>query len=718
MTKKLKYLILCICLALLCSCPVLALGEETPVQVSADFGIYHSVKSGRYVPVHIRAEKNGDFETGTVRLSVPVSYQESYIYEKKLTFQNRYIEEVIFYVPIFYNTRKLQIEVLDQEGEPVYSSVETLNIQNDYGEIFTGILDRLENDESRLNHLIIEDNFDLSIREINISTDSFPEHVLDLNLIDVMIVNPSAEKILTAEKRKVLWQWIEQGGVCIMNESSQEDWKIYGNGCCYYYSGDLFSQDEEEIRKIFRSVMGSERLDHISSSALMGSGYDYWDAASLINASDAKNEPPLYPYAVLLVLYMFAVCPLIFLYLRKKRKSIYYGYHVLFCAGLFTVLIYVAGGRTRIYGPVVQYCRVLELQGDWIREDNFIGVKSPDNKENEIAVDSSYAILPIQSGLDSYYLDGEQYDFQDYILKIESREDCSAIKIRNKEAFETSMFLMKRTEKNSGHSMLKASLHIFNDKIEGEVENQTGYNLTDVFVAGYGHFYYIGDLENGEKAEIKDQEMEHYTPEYFSTVSGALREENRGSGEYFISSVFGKPTEQFMAAGFVRTEPSFLESEVYETDGLTIVSQECETAFTEGNQVYYPVLERRPTVISGTFRYESWMMESESCVIQYSLGSDLLIDSVAFHVNPCTSGENTLYRHVFDGSAWFMNWESGQYEEAGSLEGIMTAEQLAPYLNENNQLQIKYEDTDYGNNIYSIGLPFITVTGREKDAGY
>ncbi len=718
MRKKLRYLLSCAVAILMFSCPVWALGEESPVHVTVDFGIYNAVKSGRYAPVNITVENNGDISEGTIRLYVPVSDRESYIYEQALSFQNGYIQEINFYIPIFYSTEEIRIEILDQKEQVVYSDIEPLNIQNDYGELFTGILDRLENAESRLNHLIIENDFDLSIREIHISTDNFPENVLDLDLMDIMIVNPSAEKILTDNKKKILDQWVEQGGICILNESSQEEWKGYGNGCYYSYPGDLFSQDEEDVRNIFLEIIGNDRLDVISNDILMGSSFDYWEISTLLNTADSDQKFSLYPYGVLLILYLITICPLAFLYLRKKKKSIYYGYHVVFCAVLFTVIIYIAGGKTRLYDSMVQYCRMIELRSDWINENNFISVRSPDNKENEILLDSAYTILPVQSVLDIYNQQEYQYSPNDYILKIENREGGNSVKIKNKKAFDTSLFLMNRTEENSENRSLEAQLNIFDNRVTGQITNHTGYELTDVFIAGYRQFYYIGDLKDGETAVLDGEELENYSPEYFSTVSGVLEDCHEGSAEYFISSSFSEPSEQFVTAGFVQIDPDFLQNEVYELSGTTIISQDCEINFTEENQTFYPVLEKRPTVISGNYRYASSMMESESCVVNYCLGEDILIDYITFYTNNCTSGENTTYRHIFDGSAWFMNWESGQYEEAGELEGIFTAEQLKPYLNENNQIQIKYQDEAYGNNIYSIGLPFITVTGREENAGY
>ena len=197
MKKRMGYFIICLLLILVCAFPAHAVGSEgEQVQLSVDFGIYYAVKSGRYVPVHITVEKLGEFKEGTLEIRVPVTSHEQYVYESNILLKQRATQNIYFYIPIYADTKYLEIGVFDEEGNCVLTHRETMILQDDYGEIFTGILDRLENDESRLNNLIIDDNSDISIKEFHITTDSFPENVLDLNLLDMIIVNPPRKFLL------------------------------------------------------------------------------------------------------------------------------------------------------------------------------------------------------------------------------------------------------------------------------------------------------------------------------------------------------------------------------------------------------------------------------------------------------------------------------------------------------------------------------------------
>lgn len=716
MRKRIGFFIASLFCVLLLVLPVHADSEGDQLRISMDFGIYYAVKSGRYVPVHIAVEKVGEFTEGTLLIRVPVSSREQYVYTHTLTLKQRGVQEINFYIPVYADTKYLQVEVTDQNGKTILRHKETMMLQNDYGEVFTGILDRLENDESRLNNLIIDDNSDISIKEFHITTDTFPEHVLDLNMMDVIIVNPSAEKVLTRNKKKVLEQWVDQGGICVYNESARDTYEIYGNGGFYHCSEDLFQKDEESLRGIFLEIIDQDRRQEIESGMMTGMNSDYWEINELVNASGEREIPSLSLYMGLLLLYMASICPIAFWWLRKKKKSIYYGYHVAVCAFLFSLFIFLAGSRTRIYDSIIHYCKMVDLRGDTITEHNYVGVRSPNNKENEVAIDASYTVLPIQNGYSHYInfqrmMEPELTD--EYDLKIILQDDYNILKIRNKKAFDISLFHLEKNRENTEQKALYTDLHIFDNLITGQVSNQTGKDLEDVFIAGCNQFFYIGSIKQGETITLSEEPLTNYTVQYFQIISDMFAKHHVNAVSYFLSSCFEETSEQFKVAGFMEDDGDFLGNGGFTVRGMTLASQNCQVDFTKGEQIYIPVLEQRPAVISGNYRYKTFMMESESCVVNYSLGADMQIDSVTFYENDCTGTENSSYRKSFSGRAYFMNWETGHYEEVDLPGQTFTAQMLSAYLNDSNQLQVKYVDSSYGDSVYSIGIPYITVTGRK-----
>ena len=726
MSKRMISFMAGLLLVLLCILPAHAVGgEDSQVGVTVDFGFYHAVKSGRCVPVHITVEKRGEFGEGVLELKVPVNSQEQYIYEHDILLKQHGTQKIDFYIPVYADTKYLKINVYDKDGNCVFTRKETMILQDDYGEIFTGILDRMENDESRLNNLIVDDNSDISIKEFHITTDNFPEHILDLDLLDMIIVNPSAEKILTKSKKKILEQWVDQGGLCIYNESSKDGYQALGNGSICYYSENLFEQDEEALKEIFREIIDKERMSKIQNEMMMRTDSDYWEINDLVSVSNQGSAAPLYLYMGLLILYLITVCPLVFYLLRIRKKSAYYSYIVIGGACLFSLVILAAGSRTRVYQSIVNYCKIIHLNPDQIYEDTYLGIRSPNNKENEITVDPSYQVFPVQNGYNSYNIYGDYFSLMgvdsersqpdDYDLKMKVESACSRIEIKNNKAFDVSLFHLKKGEVNRENKSLDARLHIFDNEVTGQVTNQTGKDLEDVFIAGFSQFYYIGQIKAGETVELNQEPLTNYSVQYFQTVSGLFNKKHEKAAAYHLSTCFAEPVNRFKIAGFTGDDGKFLGENSFYVNGTALISQNCQVDFTEGDQIYYPVLLERPAVISGNYRFKSFMMESGYCVVNYELGRELQIDYITFYENNCEA-QGIAYRKSFSGTAYFMNWQTGIYEEV-SLPGRFDRKALEPYLNESNQIQVKYVDNAYGDNVYSIGIPYLTVTGRKQDAG-
>lgn len=93
-----------------------------------------------------------------------------------------------------------------------------------------------------------------------------------------------------------------------------------------------------------------------------------------------------------------------------------------------------------MYQSIVNYCRIIDLNQDRIYEDTYLGIRSPNNKMNEMTVDPSYQIFPVQNGYDSYGIysnyffltgmDGSRNQLVDYDLKIKTGKDYSGVEIK------------------------------------------------------------------------------------------------------------------------------------------------------------------------------------------------------------------------------------------------------------------------------------------------
>ena len=132
--------------------------------------------------------------------------------------------------------------------------------------------------------------------------------------------------------------------------------------------------------------------------------------------------------------------------------------------------------------------------------------------------------------------------------------DKSSIEIKNNEAFDLSLFHLKRNGVNKENRSLDARLHIFDNAVSGQVTNQTGRDLEDVFIAGFSQFYYIGAIKEGETVELKEEPLTNYSVQFFQTVSGLFDKRHEKAASYHLSTCFAEPVNRFKVAGFAEDD--------------------------------------------------------------------------------------------------------------------------------------------------------------------
>ncbi len=106
---------------------------------------------------------------------------------------------------------------------------------------------------------------------------------------------------------------------------------------------------------------------------------------------------------------------------------------------------------------------------------------------------------------------------------------------------------------------------------------------------------------------------------------------------------------------------------------------------------------------------------AEAATVEYSLGSDLVIEKLTFETLSPRFSENPLYPYMssFSGSMYFYNYETGRNDRI-ELKSEYSAKELSPYLSPSNTLTVKYMPEQTGEYGWESQLPRIYVVGRRE----
>ena len=92
------------------------------------------------------------------------------------------------------------------------------------------------------------------------------------------------------------------------------------------------------------------------------------------------------------------------------------------------------------------------------------------------------------------------------------------------------------------------------------------------------------------------------------------------------------------------------------------------------------------------------------------LFGDLEVDRLL--VQWAEASDQDTYRKLFDQPLEFYNWKTDQYEAVGR-KSQYDRKELAPYLDADNGLTVRYAPDASGELYYELFLPELSVVGRE-----
>ena len=110
------------------------------------------------------------------------------------------------------------------------------------------------------------------------------------------------------------------------------------------------------------------------------------------------------------------------------------------------------------------------------------------------------------------------------------------------------------------------------------------------------------------------------------------------------------------------------------------------------------------------------MYGTEPIAVEYFLGEGLNVEKLSFLTVSADFVENSDYYYVklFDGAAYFYNRTTREYDRVDLSKVHFTAEELRPYLSQENSIIVKYAVGESNTAGVSSLLPHLMVTGRES----
>lgn len=502
----------------------------------------------------------------------------------------------------------------------------------------------------------------------------------------------------------------------------------------------LCAQVPSLLEPFYGYVLGEDTIQYLAQDQYYSLSNLYYSIQALINTGNVDRLPNVGLYTAVILVYIGAIGPGLYMCLKKKSRQGFYMAGVAVLAVAFTGVIYAMGAKTRFREPFFTYAAVESYGEGGVEKETYINVRSPYNTPYAVALNPDYTVRPITK---NYYYDAtDPIKFtgnEKYQTALAEEEGRTEVRVRDLTAFEPKLFSLKKREGLIGQA-LSGNVTFFEGKLSGSVANHSGGRLEDAVLLLYGKAVFLGDLEPGESVELDGLEPLSYPVSYKYAVaqmaSGAdqytrtditdpeyLKAQDRAKllSFYMESSL----NEYFSGARLLAFspdagEPDFLADSGLEAEGQTLMTAELSLNQRQKETVYRCVLEQYPEVLSGSYDQMGNTLyvgePSEPLVLEYFLGNDLEIESLSFDWMSPQFVDNPKYPYLekFEGSVYFYNYNTGKNDRLDLAKREYTREELLPYLSPSNSITVKYSGEAGDDTVWNMILPVLYVTGREK----
>ena len=717
-----------ICMALMWVFVMLCSGQNiwaSDLSVTSTIGVDGRYKYGRYIPVNVTIENNGEDFSGIVQVRPGNS---TIVYEEAINVAAGTSKKVS--IPVqsdgyTYIYTKL-LDGKDKEISFTKSYVNSSSYVFGENDVVIGILDDEKNKIKYLSGIDVRINNSFQTKCIDITPEMIDEKVQNLDLFDIIVVNNFNTSSLFPEQLTTIKTWVEQGGTLIIgtgdnasktlsglnedllsvkiNETHKETIDLLGESVELEISNlegleDDFTEKKRPYRKLYgvcnrgigKIIVMKYDLE-VEPMASFSKNLEFWKKILSEEVADIRllddmsyynnalynigrikrdNLPRMNVLLIILMIYMVMVGIVSYFILKKKSKKEYIWVVAPIIAVVTTGIFYGISLKSRLKPFVQNQLDVIKVDenGNASRISNVAILNTQGRKFNVVESDDMHFKMFTSNAYRYYYDENAQPDINEYVRYENGRINYTK---DNSSVYDSCMFISqpqytKNPNYTSGLS-LKGSNYIVNFK------NTSDRKIDRLLVLYGGSIWDLNEVEVG--AEItRELNVTGKRPVY--ELTNEFRQDEKLAD---VGNAIETVADDYMYGNQREFKPIYLAITkedkqpplLVENDGTTdfyysIVVGKMKLNPIYGEEVLYPYDYFSPMVENQMG--SGWIDESSPIMTIYeNLEVDLIYYIAPEHeVENITLGLNgqmmtDFYYNRLKGEVQIYNYTSGEYE--------------------------------------------------------
>lgn len=489
---------------------------------------------------------------------------------------------------------------------------------------------------------------------------------------------------------------------------------------------DFVEKNPTYVSKMFTDVLGEDVISRLYYYSSYGTDQGYWNAYNLVNMGNSDRLPNLVMYTVVIVFYILLAGPGLYLFLKKRDMNRFYGTAVVISAVGVAAVIYLMGIGTRFTSQFFTIASVLETDGKTVNETSYMNVRTPDSRPFSVTIPSEYTVVPLTRT--SRYNEQPIAEFdknKEGNVGIRFGENGTVLSAKKSMAFEPRFFKLTKESGVAEEGKVNGSIRYFDGKVSGTLANHMSFRLEDAALMLYGHMYLIGDMEPGEVLTFEEENLLVWPVGMSYVVADKIvgnEKENTGKSNLYARYIGDHYYNYSGEARLIATGKNggitvndAMKDQDY--DGRVLYAIKIPVSSGESELVYGSGLMKKPVVNSGNgavYGDGLTMYGTDPVSVEYLLGTDIEVEQISFLP---VSGEfledsDYYYLKQFKGEISLYNYTTKSYDRIDAEKVDFSAEELRPYLSQDNHVIVKYAVGESDSVGTSSLLPHLMVTGR------
>lgn len=437
--------------------------------------------------------------------------------------------------------------------------------------------------------------------------------------------------------------------------------------------------------------------------------------------NDKTNASPT-AIIIALVLYIIVSGPVTYIVLKKKKRREYIWIALPAWALIGTLTMFVVSFKYKVTKPVNMTFATADISGDTAVMNLYSDVVTAEAGSYTLKLGEECGQLSTSSAASysSYSLGAADYSNDTVPMELIEKADGSELSFYSSSPF-SDVALSTTYVKSNDIGSIQNNLKLYTDGFEGDIKNNTEYDMTNVVVLSENGYYCVDKLPAGGAVSIQRQSIYSYKKSsYYDETIFA---------DYY-NQRYGKDLDSYNVPDDISAQDQYM---------LSLFNTLSAPDSSEGNIVIWANIDREASILrtgdtedySGYLVYDISSAEYEDvdgayywsvfdCATPDSTfdSEELMMYSTSSDVKVVFNNSDSIKELVYAGqrpdsnvATYAYNYETDSYDAIfEDNQTVLSGDELNKYLR-NNTILFRFESED---DYYYNYLPYISARGGSR----